>query len=138
MNAAQRKRNRRRWWVAFFLTLLIVCFTFPWLLPKGQRWYVLNPRYALWRYGWHSYDQQIVYEGLKGDIWRDNVVRGRTLPELHAMFTDLRSVAEFDPSDLAKVSSRTNATRTFVRWADTYWFIELTHGKATAIYLWKG
>jgi hypothetical protein len=121
-----------------FLAALFLCFVFPWLLPKGQRWYVFNPRYALWRYGWVSYNKEIVYTGLNGDIWRDDAVRGKTLPELRAMFTDLRSISEFDSYDLAKVSSYTNASRTFVRWADTSWFIEITNGRATAIHLWKG
>jgi hypothetical protein len=134
-------RPRRRWLRWFAGVCLAACFlsvVFPYLLPKGPRWYVLNPTYALWRYGWHSYDKKAVYEGLNGDIWRNDVVRGKTLPELRAMFSDLRGISELDVYDLAKVSVHTNATRTFVKWADTSWFIEITNGSATAIHLWKG
>jgi hypothetical protein len=138
VKAPRTKRRWLRWLAGVCLAAFFLYFVFPWLLPKGQRWYFFNPRYALWRYGWHSYDKEIVYTGLNGDIWRDEVVRGKTIPELRAMFTDLRSISEFDFYDLAKVSSYTNATRTFVRWADTSWFIEITNGRATAIHLWKG
>lgn len=110
----------------------------PWLLPKAPRWYALHPRYALWRYGWHGYDKQVVYTGLNGDIWRDGVVCGKTVKELQSMFKDLRTLSEFDPYDLAKVSSRTNTATTFLKWDDTSWFIEITNGRAAAIYLWKG
>jgi len=99
---------------------------------------VLHPSYALWRYGRHSYDRHLVYEGLNGDIWRDEVVRAKTLPQLRVMFVDIREISEFNSYDLSKVSSLTNSTRTFVKWADTDWFIELTNGRATAVHLWKG
>ncbi len=99
---------------------------------------MLNPQYAFWRYGWHSYDHRIVYEGLNGDIWRNAVVSGKTLPDLRKMFVEIHEISEFDIYSLAKVSSLTNSTRTFVKWADTDWFIEMSDGKATAIHLWKG
>ena len=132
------RRKKRRWLLWLVGVCFAACFVLPWLLPKGTRWYVLNPSYALWRYGWRDYDKETVYTGLNGDIWRDEVVRGRTLSELRAMFTDIRDISEFDVDDLAKVSAYTNATRTFVKWADTSWFIEITNGRATAIHLWKG
>ena len=133
-------RTARRWQllVGICLAALFICFVFPWLIPKGQRWYVLHPSYALWRYGWHPYDRHLVYEGLNGDIWRDEVVRAKTLPQLRVLFVEIREVSEFNSYDLAKVSSLTNSARTFVKWADTDWFIELTNGRATGIHLWKG
>jgi hypothetical protein len=133
-----RTSKRWRWLAGAFLAGLFLFFVFPLLLPKGQRWYVLNPRYALWRYGWYSYDHRIVYQGLNGDIWRDEVVRGKTVSELRAMFSEIHDISEFDSYALGKVSSLTNSTRTFVKWADTDWFIELINGRATAIHLWKG
>jgi hypothetical protein len=129
---------RRRWILTGCLVGLFLVPVFPWLLPKGPRWYMLNPQYAFWGYGWHSYDHRIVYEGLNGDIWRNAVVRGKTLPDLRKMFVEIHEISEFDIYSLAKVSSLTNSTRTFVKWPATDWFIEMTDGKATAIHLWKG
>lgn len=133
-----RTSIRRRWFLTACLGCLLLLPVFPWLLPKWLRWYVLNPQYAFWRYGWHSYDRRIVYEGLNGDIWRNAVVSGKTLPDLRKMFVEIHEISDFDTYSLAKVSSLTNSTRTFVKWADTDWFIEMTNGKATAIHLWKG
>jgi hypothetical protein len=127
-----------RWLVGICFAVLFVLFIVPSLLPKGPRWYALNPRYALWTHGWYHYDRRIVYFGLNGDIWRDDVVRGKTLPELQTMFVQLHEISEFDSYALAKVSSLTNSTCTFVKWADTDWFIEITNGKASSINLWKG
>lgn len=118
--------------------MLFLLFIVPSLLPKGLRWYALNPRYALWTHGWYHYDRRIVYSGLNGDIWRDDVVRGKTLPELQRMFGQLHGISEFDSYALAKVSYLTNSTCTFIKWADTDWFIEITNGKASSINLWKG
>jgi hypothetical protein len=133
------KNSRTKWWlVGICLTGLFIFFVLPSLLPKGQRWYFLNPKYALWRYGFYHYDKRIIYDGLNGDIWRDDVVRGRTLPELRTMFHNIHEISEFDKYDLAGVSSYTNSSRTFVKWDDTSWFIEITNGKANAIHLWKG
>lgn len=138
MKTTHTKRRWLRWFAGACFVAFFLYFVFPWLLPKGPRWYVLNPSYALWRYGWCGYEKETVSTGLSGDMWRDDVVRGRTLPELRVMFIDVRGISEFDVYDLAKVSAYTNATRTFVKWADTSWFIEITNGRATAIHLWKG
>ena len=86
----------------------------------------------------YPYNQRIVWEGLNGDLWRDDVVRGKTVPELRQMFHDIRDISKFDVYSLAKVSSETNSTCTFVKWGDTDWFIEVTNGKASSINLWKG
>lgn len=127
-----------RWLLSICLAVMFVCFVVPSLLPEGPRWYALNPRYALWKFGWHAYDQRIVYKGLNGDIWRDEVVRGKSLVELRAMFMDIREIPQFDTYSLTKVSALTNSTRTFVKWGETDWFIELNGGRATSIHLWKG
>jgi len=125
----------------FFLGMVVgaICmFLSQALLPKGIQWYVMNPRYVLWMHGEYHYDRQIVYFGLNGDMWRDDVVRGKTLPELRTMFHDIHEISDFDSYALAKVSPQTNSTCTFVRWADTDWFIEITNGRASTINLWKG
>jgi hypothetical protein len=108
------------------------------LLPKGVQWYIQNPRYVLWMHGRYHYDRQIVYFGLNGDIWRDDVVYGKTFPELQTMFGQIHEICDFDSYSLAKVSPLTNSTCTFVKWADTDWFIEITNGRASSINLWKG
>jgi len=123
--------------VIFFVAFLLI-FIGPELLPKGLRWYYLNPRYTLWIHGHYHYDEHIVWEGLNGDMWRDGVVRGKTLPELRTMFTDIRDIPQFKDYDLAKVTSLTNSNCTFVKWGDTDWFIEITNGVAKSISLWKG
>jgi hypothetical protein len=86
----------------------------------------------------YPYNDRVVYQGLVGDIWSDDVVRGKTLSDLRTTFHDIREISEFDGYALAKVSSLTNSTRTFVKWGDHDLFIEITNGRATSINLWKG
>lgn len=134
----RRTTNRWQKLIGICFAGCILCFVSLWLLPNGVRWYVMHPKYALWRYGWISCDKHTVYGGLNGDIWRDEVVRGKTLANLRIMFPTIHEISEFNDYDLYKVSSLTNSARTFVKWGDTDWFIELTHGKASSIHLWKG
>ena len=86
----------------------------------------------------YPYNDRVVYQGLVGDIWSDDVVRGKTLSDLRTTFHDIREISEFDGYALAKVSSLTNSTCTFVKWGDHDLFIEITNGRATSINLWKG
>jgi hypothetical protein len=133
-------RTKRFWHRSLGISIagLLVCIIVPSLLSKRFRWCALNPQYSLWKYSGYGYSKRLVYEGLNGDIFRDEVVSGKTLPELRTMFIDIRELSEFDPSALAKVSSLTNSTRSFIKWGETDWFIELKNGRATSISLWKG
>lgn len=128
-----------RWVVGIGFVLLFLLIIVPSLLPRGPvSWYANNPRYALWRLGLYPYNDRVVYRGLVGDVWGDDVVRGKTLPELRATFHNIREISEFDSYALAKVSSFTNSRCTFVKWGDHDFFIEITNGRASAIHLWKG
>jgi hypothetical protein len=97
-----RQSKRWEWLLGICVVVPFACFVLLWLLPKGPRWYVLHPSYALWRYGWHSYNPRTVYEGLSGDIWRQEAVRGKTLPELREMFDQIHEISEFNPYDLSR------------------------------------
>jgi hypothetical protein len=133
--------HERKTWLSLvttFLVVVLLIFISPELLPRGLRWYYLNPRYTLWIHGHYHYNKRIVWEGLNGDMWRDDVVRGKTVPELRTMFTDIREISQFKNYDLTKVTSLTNSTCTFVKWGDTDWFIEITNVVGNSISLWKG
>ena len=88
--------------------------------------------------GLYHYDNLVIYHGLIGDAWADDVVRGKTLSDLRATFHDIHEISDFDYYSLAKVSSLTNATCTFVKWGDHDLFIEITNGRAISINIWKG
>jgi hypothetical protein len=119
--------------------VLFLLFIVPSLLPRGPiSWYANNPKYTLWRLGLYRYDDRVIYQGLVGDVWADDVVRGKTLSELRATFHDIHEISDFDNYALGKVSSLTNSTCTFVKWGDHDFFIEITNGRAISINLWKG
>jgi hypothetical protein len=128
-----------RWLAGIIFALLFLCFIVPALLPHGPiSWYANNPRYTLWRLGLYPYNDRVIYQGLVGDVWADDVVRGKTLPELRVAFHNIHEISEFDSYALAKVSSVTNSTCTFVKWGDHDFFIEIKNGRASSIHLWKG
>ncbi len=108
------------------------------LFPNGLGWYVDHPKYSLWRLGLRPFSDRVVYQGLIGDVWTDEVVRGKTVPELRTTFHDIREISEFDGVSLAKVAPLTNATCTFVKWGGHDFFIEIANGRASTFHLWKG
>jgi hypothetical protein len=131
--------HQLRWVAGIGFATLFTLFMIPALLPHGPiSWFANNPRYTLWRLGLYPYNDRIVYQGLIGDVWADDLVRGKTVTELRERFHDIRDISQFDSVSVAKVAEYTNSTCTFLKWGDHDLFIEITNGCGDSLHLWKG